>query len=68
LKVGKKSKITIPNFSQPNDNFNVTGKGIGFNYTLYETGPYTMEEVNLFFPFAELNAYLQPGFRKLILA
>lgn len=51
---------------EANDNFYVTGKGIGFNYTPYEIGPYAMGEVNIFIPFTELNAYLQPGFRKVV--
>ena len=51
---------------EPNDNFYVTGKGIGFNYVPYEIGPYAMGEVNLFIHFTELNVYLQPGFKKLI--
>jgi len=51
---------------EPNNNFYVTGKGIGFNYVPYEIGPYAMGEINLFIPFTELNAYLQPGFKKLI--
>jgi hypothetical protein len=51
---------------EPNENFYVTGKGIGFNYVPYEIGPYAMGEVNLFIPFTELNAYLQAGFKKLI--
>jgi hypothetical protein len=50
----------------PNDNFYVTAKGIGFCYNPYEIGPYAMGEINVFIPFAELSAYLQPEFKKLI--
>jgi hypothetical protein len=51
----------------PNDNFYITGKGIGFCYNPYEIGPYAMGEINIFIPFTELNAYLLPAFKKLIL-
>ncbi len=49
-----------------NDNFYITGKGIGFSYAPYEIGPYALGEINLFIPFTELSAYLQPDFKKLI--
>jgi hypothetical protein len=48
------------------DNFYITGKGIGFSYAPYEIGPYALGEINLFVPFTELSAYLQPDFKKLI--
>ncbi len=51
---------------EPNDNFYVTGKGIGFNYTPYEIGPYAMGEINIFIPFTELSTNLQEGFKKLL--
>jgi hypothetical protein len=50
----------------PNSNFYVSSKGIGFCYNPYEIGPYAMGEIDIFIPFTELNAYLQPGFKKLI--
>ena len=51
---------------EPNSNFYVSSKGIGFCYNPYEIGPYAMGEIDIFIPFTELNAYLQPGFKKLI--
>jgi hypothetical protein len=49
-----------------NENFYLTSKGIGFGFTPYEIAPYAAGEINIFIPFSELSAYLQPGFRKLI--
>ncbi|MBO9572818.1 MAG: DUF3298 domain-containing protein, partial [Chitinophagaceae bacterium] len=43
------------NSIKANDNFYVTGKGIGFNYTPYEIGPYVMGEINIFIPFTDLK-------------
>lgn len=51
---------------EPNNNFFVTGKGISFNYTPYEIGPYAMGEIVIFIPFTELSAYLQSDFKKLV--
>ncbi|HLG40876.1 MAG TPA: DUF3298 domain-containing protein [Chitinophagaceae bacterium] len=51
---------------EPNNNFYVTSKGIGFCYNPYEIGPYAMGEINIYISFTELTAYLQPGFKKLI--
>jgi hypothetical protein len=51
---------------EPNDNFFVTGKGIGFCYNPYEIGPYALGEIDIFIPYTDLDAYLQPGFKKLI--
>jgi Protein of unknown function (DUF3298)/Deacetylase PdaC len=51
---------------EPDNNFYVSAKGIGFCYNPYEIGPYAMGEINIFIPFTELGAYLQPGFKKLI--
>lgn len=42
----------------PNENFYLTSKGIGFNYTPYEIGPYVMGEIEIFIPFTELKEYL----------
>jgi len=47
---------------EPNDNFYMTGKGIGFNYTPYEIAAYAYGEVNLFIPFEKLKGLMQPGF------
>jgi hypothetical protein len=43
---------------EPNENFYLTSKGIGFNYTPYEIGPYVMGEIMIFIPFTELKGYL----------
>ncbi|HEY2721999.1 MAG TPA: DUF3298 domain-containing protein [Chitinophagaceae bacterium] len=51
---------------KPNNDFYVTTKGIGFDYVPYEIGPFAMGEINIFIPFTELSAYLQPAFKKLI--
>ncbi|WP_343689447.1 DUF3298 domain-containing protein [Chitinophaga sp.] len=42
-----------------NDNFFITGKGIGFCYTPYEIGPYAMGQITLFLPFTALKGYLK---------
>lgn len=41
------------NIIQPNDNFYITQKGIGFHYQPYEIGPYALGDVELFIPFTE---------------
>lgn len=41
---------------EANNNFYLTGKGIGFCYNPYEIGPYAMGEINIFIPFSELPA------------
>lgn len=51
---------------EPNDNFYITGKGIGFGYAPYEIGPYAMGEINIFIPFTELKMYLKDQFKKLL--
>jgi hypothetical protein len=43
---------------EPNENFYLTSKGIGFNYTPYEIGPYVMGEITIFIPFTALKGYL----------
>ncbi len=48
----------------PNENFYLTGKGIGFIYTPYEIAAYAYGEINLFIPFEKLTGLLQPGFGK----
>jgi hypothetical protein len=49
-----------------NSNFYVTGKGMGFSYDPYEIGPYSMGEIEIFIPFTELEAYLQPTFKSMV--
>ena len=49
---------------EPNDNFYLTTKGIGFSYMPYEIAPYAMGEISLFLPFSRLSAYLQPAAKK----
>ena len=51
---------------EPNENFYVTGKGIGFCYNPYEIGPYAMGEVNIFIPFSDLKNFLKENFKKLV--
>ncbi|HEY6978864.1 MAG TPA: DUF3298 domain-containing protein [Chitinophagaceae bacterium] len=51
---------------KPNNNFYVTGKGIGFSYAPYEIGPYAMGEINIFVPIVELKKLLQPAFQNLL--
>jgi len=51
---------------KPNNNFFVTGKGLAFDYSPYEIGPYAMGEIIIFIPFTELSAYLQSDFKKLV--
>lgn len=50
----------------PNDNYFITGKGIGFSYAPYEIGPYAMGEISIFIPFADLKAFLQPGIQAML--
>jgi hypothetical protein len=51
---------------EPNKNFYITGKGIGFCYNPYEIGPYAMGEIDIFIPFTDLKNYLKEGFKRLI--
>jgi hypothetical protein len=51
---------------EPNSNFYVTGKGLGFTYSPYEVGPYALGEINVFIPYTELQMYLRPSFKKLM--
>ena len=51
---------------KPNNNFYITGKGLGFSYSPYEIGPYAMGEINIFIPFSELTTSLQPAFQNLL--
>jgi len=62
----KLSEILFGDSIWPNDNFYVTGKGIGFNYVPYEIGPYSSGEIRLFIPFKELLSILQKDFLRLV--
>lgn len=48
-----------------NENFYLTGKGIVFAYVPYEIAAYAMGQIELFIPFAEISALLQPEMNKL---
>ncbi len=50
----------------PNDNFYVTGNGIGFSYVPYEIAAYAAGEINVFIPLIELNKYLTPLGKKIM--
>lgn len=56
----------IENKIEPNENFYVTGKGIGFSYNPDEISPYVMGEINIFIPFTDLKNFLKKDFKKLI--
>jgi hypothetical protein len=45
---------------KPNDNFYITGEGIGFLYNHYEIAPYASSPNNCFLPFSELEAMIKP--------
>jgi hypothetical protein len=48
-----------------NENFFLTGSGIGFNYVPYEIGPYAMGEVIVFIPYTDFGqSGLNPAFKK----
>jgi len=47
---------------EPNENFYITGRGVGFNYMPYEIAAYAFGEINLFLSFEKLQGLLQPGF------
>ena len=46
----------------PNDDFYVTSKGIGFNYSPYEIAAYAFGEIRLFIPFSELTGIVRNEF------
>jgi hypothetical protein len=56
----------LENKIEPNQNFYVTAKGIGFNYVPYEIASYLMGEINIFIPFEELKEYINPAFAALL--
>lgn len=43
----------------PNENFLLTDKGIGFSYTPYEIGPYSLGQITLFIPFKNIESVLK---------
>jgi len=45
----------------PNDNFYITGNGIGFFYNHYEIAPYSRGFTEIFLTFSELRPALKPG-------
>lgn len=49
---------------EPNDNFYITAKGIGFYYVPYEIAAYAFGEIDLFIPFERLKGCLQASFMK----
>jgi hypothetical protein len=51
---------------EPNKNFFVTGKCIGFSYAPYEIGPYALGEIVIFIPLSDLTPYLQTDFKNLL--
>ncbi len=51
---------------EPNDNFYLTTKGIGFSYMPYEIAPYAMGEISLFLPFTKISSWLQPAVQRWI--
>jgi hypothetical protein len=51
---------------EPNDNFYLTGAGIGFTYLPYEIGPYAMGQVDIFIPLKEIRTYLKPEVSQLL--
>lgn len=46
---------------KPNENFYLTGNGIGFIYAPYAIKSFADGEINLLVPYTALKAYLQPG-------
>jgi len=44
---------------EPNNNFYLTGNGIGFFYNHYEIAPYSNGSTDLFFTFEELKAIIK---------
>ncbi|HEX2847526.1 MAG TPA: DUF3298 domain-containing protein [Chitinophagaceae bacterium] len=49
---------------EANNNFFLTGTGIGFSYAPYEIGPFAMGEIIIFIPYSEFGKNLNPSFRK----
>lgn len=47
---------------KPSNNFYFTAKGLGFSYLPNEIAPYSMGQVTVFVPFAEITGILQQSF------
>lgn len=47
-----------------NNNFFLTGTGIGFGYAPYEIGPFAMGEIIIFIPYSDFGKNLNGSFRK----
>jgi hypothetical protein len=60
------TEVLFENKIAPNQNFYLTGKGIGFSYNPYEIAAYAYGEINLFIPFTDIESGLQPFFKKLL--
>jgi Protein of unknown function (DUF3298)/Deacetylase PdaC len=68
-KIDAQTKLTESLFEDkinPNDNFYVTSKGICFAYLPYEIAAYAHGQIELFIPFTQLSAHLQPKFKTLL--
>ncbi|MET0635620.1 MAG: DUF3298 domain-containing protein [Chitinophagaceae bacterium] len=66
-KLGARASLTgaglFENFIKHNENFYLTGTGIGFGFTPYEIAAYAFGEINIFLPFSSITMYLQPGYK-----
>ena len=62
----KLSETLFEDYIKANDNFFITGKGIGFNYNPYEIAAYVFGEIRIFIPFREISSLLKPEFLRLI--
>jgi len=60
------TEVLFENKIAPNQNFYITGKGIGFSYSPYEIAAYAYGEINVFIPFKEVEASLLPSFKQLL--
>lgn len=49
---------------EANNNFFLTGTGIGFSYAPYEIGPFAMGEITIFIPYSDFEKNLNPSFRR----
>lgn len=60
------TEVLFENKIAPNQNFYITGKGIGFSYNPYEIAAYAYGEINVFIPFKGLETSLLPPFKQLL--
>lgn len=60
------TEVLFENRITPNQNFYITGKGIGFSYNPYEIAAYAFGEINVFIPFKEIETNLLPSFKQLL--